>query len=173
MRIVSVVGRKNSGKTTLVVALAREFTRRGKRVMTIKHASHPVDADKTGTDSWRHFNEGGAERTLLATPAQRIVFERSPDDTDPEALARRYFDGADLVLVEGFKRAALPRIEVHRSALELPPVYDPATPGAHHWLAIVTDDPTLTAGCHVLRVTDTMWLPLLTTLAWDHAKLLL
>lgn len=170
MRIVAVVGRKNSGKTTLVVALAREFTRRGKRVMTIKRSSHPTAADTPGTDSWRQFHEGGAERTLLASPDQRIVFERSPDDTDPEALARRYFTGADLVLVEGFKRAPLPRIEVHRSALELPPLYDPTAANAHHWLAIVTDDPALTAGCHVLRVTDTMWFPLLTTLAWDHAK---
>lgn len=172
MRIVSVVGRKNSGKTTLVVALAREFTRRGRRVMTIKRSSHPTAADTPGTDSWRHFNEGGAERTLLASPDQRIIFERSPDDTDPETLARGYFTGADLVLVEGFKRAPLPRIEVHRRALELPPLYDRTAADAHRWLAILTDDLTLTAGCHVLQMTDTMWLSLLTTLAWDHAKVL-
>ena len=50
-RILSIVGRKNAGKTTLAVALAAEYVRRGKRVMTIKHASHPAAVDSPGTDS--------------------------------------------------------------------------------------------------------------------------
>ncbi|MCL4867136.1 MAG: molybdopterin-guanine dinucleotide biosynthesis protein B, partial [Gemmatimonadales bacterium] len=83
MRIFSVVGRKNAGKTTLLVAMAREFRRQGKRVMTIKHASHPADADREGTDTWRHFHEGNAERVLIASPELRVVFERSPDTEDP------------------------------------------------------------------------------------------
>ena len=58
MRIVSVIGRKDAGKTTLLIALAREFKRQGKRVMTIKHASHPAVLDHEGTDTWRHFHEG-------------------------------------------------------------------------------------------------------------------
>ena len=72
--IISIVGRKGSGKTTLAVALANELSRRGRRVMTIKHAHHPVEADRSGSDSWRHFHEGRAERVLLVTPDQRILF---------------------------------------------------------------------------------------------------
>jgi molybdopterin-guanine dinucleotide biosynthesis protein B len=172
MRILQIIGQKDSGKTTLLVALARDFKRKGKRVMTIKHASHPVDADKQGTDSWRHFVEGAAEGTLIAAPEQRIIFERSPDDTDPETLARRYFAGADIVLVEGFKRFHLPRIEVHRKGIKAPLLFEPALPNAGDWIAICTDDPTLKADCRVLRFTDTMWLNVLSALAWEQAKVL-
>jgi molybdopterin-guanine dinucleotide biosynthesis adapter protein len=172
MRILQIIGQKDSGKTTLLVALARDFKRKGKRVMTIKHASHPADADKQGTDSWRHFVEGAAERTLIAAPEQRVVFERSLDDTDPEALARRYFEGADLVLVEGFKRFHLPRIEVHRKGVKAPLLFDPSLPNAGDWIAICTDDATLRADCRVLRFTDTMWLNVLSSVAWEQAKVL-
>ena len=67
-KILSIVGRKDAGKTSLVVALSNEYTRRGKRVMTIKHASHPAALDQPGTDTFRHFHEGKAERVLIASP---------------------------------------------------------------------------------------------------------
>ena len=102
MRIISIIGLKDAGKTTLLVALAREFHRQGKRVATIKHATHPATLDRDGTDSYRHFHEGLADGVLIASPTIRAVFERRADDTDPETLARRYFPDRDLVLVEGF-----------------------------------------------------------------------
>lgn len=172
MRIFSVVGLKNAGKTSLLVAMAREFRRQGKRVMTIKHASHPADADREGTDTWRHFHEGNAERVLIASPELRVTFERTPDTEGPEALARQYFQGADIVLVEGFKQADIPRVEVYRTECGPAPIYDPAAPNAGLWVAILTDSRTLEAGCRVLRFTDTMWLHLLTSLAWEHARVL-
>lgn len=168
-RIISVIGRKNTGKTTLIVALAAEFTRRGKRVMTIKHASHPADLDHPGTDTYRHFHEGKAERVLLATPELRTIIERSPDDTDPVTLTRRYLADADLVFVEGFKLEALPKVEVFRRAVAPAPIYDANLPNAHEWLAIVTDDPQLSAECPVLRFKDTIWLQLVSSLVWDGA----
>lgn len=172
MRIFSVVGRKNAGKTTLLVAMAYEFHRQGKRVMTLKHASHPVDADRKGTDTWRHFHEGNAERVLIASPALRVVFERRPDTEDPESLARHYFQGADIVLVEGFKAAPIPRVEVFRTESGPGPLF--AEPGADRdlWVAILTDSRDLKADCRVLRFSDTMWLNLLTSLAWERAKVL-
>ena len=112
MRIITVIGRKDAGKTTLTVALASEFARRGRRVMTIKHGHHPADVDRPGSDTFRHFREAKAERTLIAGPDIRVLFERTPDDYDPVGLARRYMEGADLVLCEGYKRAPLPKIEV-------------------------------------------------------------
>jgi len=171
-RICSIIGRKNAGKTTLTVALAAEFTRRGKRVMTIKHATHPADVDRPGTDTWRHFHEGKAERTLIASPELRVVFERSPDDMDPIRLAERYLDGADLVLVEGFKTAPLPKIEVFRREAGDTPLFDPAAANALDWVAILTDDRDFDAPCRVLRFSDTMWLQLLASLAWDRARVL-
>jgi len=171
-RIISIIGRKNAGKTTLVVALASEFSRRGKRVMTIKHATHPADLDKPGTDTFRHFHEGKAERVLIASPNLRAVIERSPDDTDPVTLARRYLADADIVLVEGFKTAPLPKIEVFRRAASPDPLYEPALDRAAEWAAIVTDDITFYADCPVLHFRDTIWLQLLTTIAWERAQLI-
>jgi molybdopterin-guanine dinucleotide biosynthesis protein B len=171
-RIVSVVGRKDAGKTTLVVALAAEFTRKGRRVMTIKHASHPVDVDRAGTDSYRHFHEGKAERTLVVGPEMRVSFERHLDDTDPLALAAQYCQGADIVLVEGFRRSALPKIEVFRRAASDAPLFNTNLANAESWLAIVTDDERYQAPCPVLRFRDTMWLQLLANLAWDRATII-
>jgi molybdopterin-guanine dinucleotide biosynthesis protein MobB len=168
-RIISVIGRKNAGKTTLVVALASELVRRGRRVMTIKHATHPADLDKQGTDTYRHFHEGKAERVLIASPEIRAVIERSPDDTDPITLAKRYFSDADIVLVEGFKREPLPKIEVFRKAVAPAPIYEASLPNAGEWIAIVTDDDRLDADCPVLRFKDTIWLQLVASLAWDKA----
>jgi molybdopterin-guanine dinucleotide biosynthesis protein B len=168
-RIISVIGRKNAGKTTLVVALASELVRRGRRVMTIKHATHPADLDKQGTDTYRHFHEGKAERVLIASPEIRAVIERSPDDTDPITLAKRYFSDADIVLVEGFKREPLPKIEVFRKAVAQAPIYEASLPNAGEWIAIVTDDDRLDADCPVLRFKDTIWLQLVASLAWDKA----
>lgn len=171
-RIISVIGRKDAGKTTLAVALAAEYVRKGRRVMTIKHATHSPDLDTPGTDSYRLFHEGKAERTLLVTPDRRHLIERAPDTTDPATLARRYMDGADIVLVEGFKAAALPKIEVYRKVVGPTPIYAPAAPNAGEWVAIVTDDDKLEATCPVLRFRDTMWLQLLANLAWEKAQVL-
>ena len=171
-RILSIIGRKNAGKTTLAVALASEFARKGRRVMAIKHASHPAEVDQTGSDSYRLFHEGKAERVLIAGPDLRVIFERRPDDTDPIALAKQYFDGAEIVLVEGFKRAPIPKIEVFRRAAGDTPLFDPSLPGAAQWIAIVTDDERFDAPCPVLRFRDTMWLQLLANLAWDRAKVI-
>jgi molybdopterin-guanine dinucleotide biosynthesis protein B len=169
-RIISIIGRKNAGKTTLTVALASELARRGHRVMTIKHGHHPADVDRRGTDSWRHFHEGRAERVLLATPGLRALFERSEDEYDPVALARRYLRDADIVLVEGYKHAGLPKIEVYRTALADPPLFDATAADAIDWVAIVTDDSSFSAPCVVLSFHDTMWLQLLATLAWERSR---
>jgi molybdopterin-guanine dinucleotide biosynthesis protein MobB len=171
-RIVSIIGRKNAGKTTLAVALASELVRRGHRVMTIKHGHHPADADRKGSDTWRHFHEGRAERVLIASPDLRVLFERSPDDYDPIALAQQYMQGADIVLTEGYKAAPLPKIEVFRKVVAAAPIYDEASPEAEQWIAIVTDDAAFRAACTVLHFNDTIWLQLLANLAWERSLIL-
>ena len=171
-RIISVIGRKNAGKTTLAVALMSELARRGHRVMSIKHGHHPASVDRPGTDTWRHFNEGRAERTLISSPELRVLFERSADDYDPIGLVQRYMQDADIVVTEGFKAAPLPKIEVFRRAAGDRPLYDPAQPNAGEWVAIVTDDTHLQADCPVLRFNDTIWLQLLANLAWERSRVL-
>ena len=169
-RIISIVGRKHAGKTTLTVALVAELMRRRHRVMTIKHAHHPVETDRKGTDSWRHFHEGRADRVLLAAPGQRILFERADGEADPMSLAREHLGGADIILAEGFTQAPLPKIEVFRPAAAAEPLYRADSPDANLWAAIVTDDYAFeAAGCVVIRFQDTMWLQLLATLAWERS----
>lgn len=171
-RIISIVGKPNAGKTTLAVALAGEFVRKGRRVMAIKQAGYPAEVDRPGSDSYRLFHEGKADRVVLAGPQLRAVFERRPDDNDPIALARQYFDGAGIVLVEGFTAAPIPKIEVFRRAASDTPLFDPRLPNAGDWIAMVTDDDKFDAPCPVLRFRDTMWLQLLANLAWDKAKVI-
>ncbi len=168
-RFISIIGRKNAGKTTLTVALAAELGRRGHRVMSMKHTDHPAQVDQKGMDSWRHFHEGRAERVLLVSPELRVLFDRAPDQYDPVGLARQYLTGADIVLVEGFKHSPLPKIEVYRRAVAPEPVYQAGAPNADQWVAIVTDDHGFQSDRRVLRFNDTMWLQLLANLAWEHA----
>ena len=108
-RVFGVAGWKNSGKTTLVERLVAEFVRRGWRVATIKHAHHDADVDKPGTDSFRHRAAGAAEVALVGGRRYAIMHE-GPEPTLAEILAR--LAPCDIVLVEGFKREAHPKIEV-------------------------------------------------------------
>jgi molybdopterin-guanine dinucleotide biosynthesis protein len=109
---------------------------------------------------------------LIASPELRVLFERSPDDYDPIGLARQYLQGADIVLAEGFKAAPLPKIEVFRQGVAAAPIYDPRAPNAGEWVAMVTDDRDFSAECSVLHFSDTIWLQLLATLAWDRSLIL-
>lgn len=171
--MISIIGRKNAGKTTLLVALAAELVRRRFHVMTIKHGTHPADTDQRGKDSWRHWHEGHAERVLMEGPGQRVLWEKTERESEPVGLARRYLQGADIVLVEGFKGASLPKIEVYRLAAGPDPVFDPAVHNSADWVAMLTDHPAYRADDFpVFRFSDTAWLVTLANLAWDRAKIL-
>ena len=170
--MISIIGRKNAGKTTLLVALAAELVRRTLRVMTIKHGTHPADTDQRGKDSWRHWHEGRAERVLMEGPGQRVLWEKTEEEWEPVALVRRYLDGADIVLVEGFKRQPLPKIEVYRLAAGPDPLFDPAVHDPGDWVAMVTHNATYRAEFPVFRFSDTAWLVTLANLAWDRATIL-
>lgn len=114
MRVIGVVGWKNNGKTTLVVRLIEHLTSRGLRVSTIKHAHHSVDLDQPGKDTWRH-RQAGAGEVVLATGRRWILMHELRDEPEPPLaglLAK--LAPTDLVIVEGFKGTALPKIEVHR-----------------------------------------------------------
>jgi molybdopterin-guanine dinucleotide biosynthesis protein len=162
---VSVVGRKNSGKTTLVVALLAELGRRGWRVASIKHGHHAFETDQPGRDSWRHFHDGGAAATMMVGAGKVALTLRVDGEPDPAELVRRFYAGAgyDLVLIEGYKAGPFPKVEVFRRALhDAPLLAGAAVPS--DWLALVGDDPALPAevpvvpfspdGAHVVRLAD-------------------
>ncbi|MFQ5549782.1 MAG: molybdopterin-guanine dinucleotide biosynthesis protein B [Gemmatimonadales bacterium] len=171
-RLISIVGRKNAGKTTLVVAMAADFSRRGRKVGTIKHGMTPAQMDTEGTDTWRHYNEGNADRVLIEGPDQRIMIDRSQHEEGPVSLAERYFTDCDIVIVEGFKRHDIPKIEVYRTGLTEPTVYSEADDLKSNWIAVVTDLDDLQVPVPTFRFKDTAWLVSLTGLAWSSGKVL-
>jgi molybdopterin-guanine dinucleotide biosynthesis protein MobB len=115
MRIFGIAGFKNAGKTTLVVDLVREMTRRGLRVATVKHAHHEFDIDHPGKDSFLHRQAGAAE--VIVSSARRWAhiseLNESPEPSLEELLA--HLGDVDLVLIEGYKHGGHPRLEVRRS----------------------------------------------------------
>ena len=166
--MLAVVGRKHSGKTTLVVRLAAELTRRGHRVMTLKHGHHTFNLDPSTTDTYRHYHEGMAERVAMAAPDKFALVVRWTEELGPEAIAERYLADADVVVCEGFKQSALPMVEVFREAAHATPLYAPGEPRASQYLAVVTDvaDPAADArlaGVPVLAFADASWLDRLAT----------
>jgi molybdopterin-guanine dinucleotide biosynthesis protein B len=169
-RLIAVVGKKNAGKTSLVVVLTKELIRRGKRVMTIKHGSHPFEIDQQGRDTWRHMHEGGAERVVMETPALRVMIGQAKEPMGPRELAQQFLAEAELVIVEGFKTADLPKVEVFRQAVHPSPLYDPAAPDAASYLAIMTDARDYRAPIPTLRFSDTAWLYRLTDIVLQGAK---
>jgi molybdopterin-guanine dinucleotide biosynthesis protein B len=115
--IVSLVGKSNSGKTTLMEKMIEKLVERGYRVATIKHNLHGFDIDHEGKDSWRH-KKAGASLTLLASPGKVAVIEDTGADLDIGELRDRYIHNVDIILTEGFKGNPYPKIEVSRSVLK-------------------------------------------------------
>jgi molybdopterin-guanine dinucleotide biosynthesis adapter protein len=128
--VFGITGWKNAGKTTLTERLVAEFVRRRWRVATVKHAHHAADIDKPGTDSFRH-RAAGAVEVALVTGARYAIVREQGEASLAEVLAR--LSPADLVLVEGFKRDAHPKIEVRGEGA------DPMVAGEHNIVAIAAD----------------------------------
>lgn len=122
MKVYGVVGWKDAGKTTLVERLVAEFVGRGLRVATVKHAHHAFDVDPAGTDSARHRAAGAAE--VLVTSGRRWALIHELDGEEEPGLEAQLarLSPCDLVLVEGFKAGAHPKIEVRGGHEHEPPI---------------------------------------------------
>jgi molybdopterin-guanine dinucleotide biosynthesis protein B len=135
MRIIGLSGWSGAGKTTLLKGLIPVLTARGHTVSTIKHAHHRFDIDQPGKDSWHH-REAGASEVLISSGIRWALMHElrdAPEPALPELLAR--LSPVDFVLIEGFKREAHPKIEIHRAANDKPLLY----PGDPTIVAIATD----------------------------------
>ena len=131
--VVCIVGFSGAGKTTTMIGLITALKNRGLRVGTIKHDGHGFEIDRPGKDSWRH-KQAGASTTIISSPTRIGMVMDVDHDFSPLELAP-LLDSMDIILIEGFKWADLPKIEVFRTANEKPPACrdDP------NLLAVVSD----------------------------------
>jgi molybdopterin-guanine dinucleotide biosynthesis protein B len=119
MKIYGVIGWKNAGKTSLMERLVAHITGLGVSVSTIKHVHHDVDLDQPGKDTFRHRAAGATETVLASAHRFALMREhRGPEPELPQIIAR--LAPVDLVLVEGYKRDAHPKIEVWRTDTNQP-----------------------------------------------------
>lgn len=151
-KVFGIAGWKNSGKTGLAVRLVAELTARGFRVSTVKHAHHDFDIDKVGADSYRHRQAGAHEVTIVSGTRYAIMHELrgAPEPSFEEILAR--LAPCDLVLIEGYKREPIPKIEARRleAANRMP-----LAPEDPHIAAIAADHPVTDTALPVFDLDDT------------------
>lgn len=114
--VVSVVGRSNSGKTTLLEKLIAELKKRGYTVAAVKHSRGDFQLDHPGKDSWR-LTEAGSDAVLMVSPHKLAFMQRATHPPTFEEVINFLGDKYDFVLIEGFKEGDIPKIEVHRREL--------------------------------------------------------
>jgi len=137
MKVIGIAGYSGSGKTTLIEKVIPILVEGGLRVSLVKHAHHEFDLDQPGKDSWRHRHAGCTEVLVSSSRRWAIGHELrgAPEASLDEQLKR--LSPCDVVIVEGYKAAAIPKIEVHRRAADVPLLH----PDDPHVVAVVTDEP--------------------------------
>jgi molybdopterin-guanine dinucleotide biosynthesis adapter protein len=150
MRIIGLAGWSGSGKTTLVTSVIPVLVGRGLKVATVKHAHHEFDIDQPGKDSWRHRAAGASEVAIVSSRRWAIVHELGGDAEPPLADILAKLSPVDLVIVEGFKRHAHPKLEVYRAAVGKPLLH----PDDDCIVAVATDAPLPQAQVPVLMLND-------------------
>jgi molybdopterin-guanine dinucleotide biosynthesis protein B len=150
MRIIGLAGWSGAGKTTLLTKAIPRLIARGVSVSTLKHAHHAFDLDQPGKDSHSHRLAGATEVLVGSANRWALVHELrgAPEPSLHELLAK--LAPVDLVIVEGYKRGPLPKLEVHRAALGKPLLYrdDP------HIVAVAADTPLPDARVPVVDLDD-------------------
>ncbi len=135
MRIIGLAGWSGSGKTTLVTKLIPRLIARGLKVSTLKHAHHGFDLDQPGKDSFFHRAAGATEVIISSAKRWAVLHElRDEREWNLHALVAK-MSPVDLVLVEGFKRDAFPKLEIHRAENNKPLIH----PHDPHVIAIASD----------------------------------
>ena len=120
MKIIGVAGFKNAGKTTLVEKLVASLTAMGYRVSTVKHAHHSFDIDHEGRDSFRHRKAGATEVAVVSAGRWAIIHELRNEAEPPLADILAKLAPCDLVIVEGYKRERIPKLEIYRAEIGKP-----------------------------------------------------
>ena len=150
MRIVGLAGWSGSGKTTLITKVLPRLIARGQRVSTLKHAHHGFDLDQPGKDSFMHRAAGATEVVISSARRFAVLHElRDEPEWDLADLLHK-FSPVDLVLVEGFKRDAFPKLEIHRRQNGKPLIH----PDDPHIVAIAADTALPQAKVPVIDLDD-------------------
>ena len=117
MKIFGIAGYSGSGKTTLIEKLIPLFTQRGLKVSLVKHAHHTFDVDQPGKDSYRHRHAGCNEVLVTSSRRWALMHElRGAPEPTLQALIK-HVSACDLLLIEGFKHEAIPKLEVYRGVV--------------------------------------------------------
>jgi molybdopterin-guanine dinucleotide biosynthesis protein B len=135
MKVFGFAGWSGSGKTTLIEALVPRFVGAGLTVSLVKHAHHSFDVDQPGKDSHRH-REAGCKEVIVSSEKRWVVMHELRGEPEPgldEQIKR--VSPCDLLLVEGYKRYPLPKLEVYREANGKPLLH----PEDSHIVAIAAD----------------------------------
>ncbi|MFH1486200.1 MAG: molybdopterin-guanine dinucleotide biosynthesis protein B [Chloroflexota bacterium] len=133
--IVSIVGRSNAGKTTLLEKLVAELKGRNRRLATIKHDVHGFDMDTPGKDSWRHA-QAGSDAVVISSPSKLALIMQTGHDSDLDDIARLLGEEYDIIITEGYKSRTAPKIEVHRKGMGEGLLSTP-----DELIAVATDEP--------------------------------
>lgn len=136
--VISIVSKKNCGKTTLLEKLIPELKRRGYRVGILKHDIHGFNIDHEGKDTFRH-KAAGADTVAISCPWKLSIIKDVQEEMTPEQIVKQYFEDVDIVITEGYKRAGLPQIEVFRREAQHQPIHTKDRPGT--LVALVSDVP--------------------------------
>ena len=150
MRIIGLAGWSGAGKTTLMTRVIPVLVGRGLKVATVKHAHHAFDIDQPGKDSWLHRQAGASEVAIVSSRRWALVHELRGEDEPPLAEILAKLSPADLVIIEGFKRHAHPKLEIYRAAVGKPLIY----PEDDCVVAIASDAPLPQAQLPVLMFDD-------------------
>ncbi len=133
--IISIVGKSDAGKTTLLESLIAELKRRGVKVAIVKHSHHADDLDTATKDTWR-FTRAGSELSAINSLDNLAIYRHMDHYFDPQEIAHLILWDYDIILTEGFKGSPYPKIEVHRHEQGEELLTDPK-----QLLAVVTDTP--------------------------------
>ena len=133
--IISIVGKSESGKTTLLEKLIIELKQRGYRVAVIKHTSEDIELDTEGKDTWR-FSQVGSDVVAISSGKGLAIMKKLERDLSPQELSRFIAWDYDIMLAEGFKKSDTVKIEVHRREQGEKLLSSP-----RQLLAVVTDEP--------------------------------
>ena len=108
MKIVSIVGKKNTGKTSLTVKVIEELTKRGYNVASIKHSHHSIEMDKENTDTWKHKQAGA--NLVVGVGSTTFFNSRTEMDLNRILFLIKHMDNFDFVVIEGYKSYNYPKI---------------------------------------------------------------
>jgi len=136
VKTIGIAGFSGSGKTTLIEKVIPLLVAGGLRVSLVKHAHHEFDVDQPGKDSWRHRHAGCAEVLITSSRRWALMHELrgGPEPSLQDQL--KHLAPCDIVIIEGFKHAEMPKIEVHRRDGHTPLIH----PEDAHVVAVATDE---------------------------------